>query len=635
MLVIIFRVLISILFMNSVCAACSINIVPNIAQLTVSSLSPGSLVYVQGYAKPGDGGEGFFLITNTNPGVNDGGFNISLNQNNTYAVRQCSEGYVTPEMFGALGDGITDDSQAFINAQLAKKPIRAMGKTYVMKNVTLSSNTTIEGVFNATVFQLNIAKGVQPFDMILRAMGSSPIENVQIRNIYFDGMSRENPIFDAQNHGIAIAGPHQNFTIEDCTLYNLIGDGIWVTYSGADPTTPLVPSQIKISNCFFNENGRQDISLIACEQCSVLGSVGDGVLTLESDSEYSTNRNHTITGNNFSKISLSTQNGFAGNPSNITVTGNHCNQIAEWGGWGDVITGNVVTELLTVFGSYYVEISGNFLNQVIFAPSIGTYIVNPLFTGNQISNSSESLTDAVFIADVTNGTFQGNKIYAPSSNATGFHISNSQNNSGTSLYFLNNDVVAGNYGMLINNVGEIGHSIVVNGGRYQGGGYSILKTSGVATSLGGVYLENFQFSGPLQINYSLQAVLKNLTVLSGSIGLSYNPSATLLTIYDLLIMTGSPLNIFFYGNTNLQGPLIISGLRSGNGNLASIDFYNSTTTAGAQIQISNLEVTQTVPPFLNVAGGLTIEAGSNFRVLGSSSISSELYNGTIWNSVGY
>jgi len=58
--------------------------------------------------------------------------------------------YITPEMFGAAGDGETDDSNAFALAIADGRPIKLMAKTYKANLYINRSNVTIEGVFGVS-----------------------------------------------------------------------------------------------------------------------------------------------------------------------------------------------------------------------------------------------------------------------------------------------------------------------------------------------------------------------------------------------------------------------------------------------------------------------------------------------------
>lgn len=64
-------------------------------------------------------------------------------------------GFVTPEMFGAVGDGVTDDTNAVEEALQSGKPVYAMGKTYrvsrlKLDNVTLVGESREKTIFHST-----------------------------------------------------------------------------------------------------------------------------------------------------------------------------------------------------------------------------------------------------------------------------------------------------------------------------------------------------------------------------------------------------------------------------------------------------------------------------------------------------
>lgn len=61
--------------------------------------------------------------------------------------------YVTPEMFGALGDGVADDTQAFIDAVSTGKKVVANGNYKISAAIILSNNASVCG--NGTVKKVN------------------------------------------------------------------------------------------------------------------------------------------------------------------------------------------------------------------------------------------------------------------------------------------------------------------------------------------------------------------------------------------------------------------------------------------------------------------------------------------------
>ena len=77
-----------------------------------TSLTEGMIVKTLGYNKIADNGGAFYKIYNTKEQNSEHYENLS---NGKYALL-IPNGYITPEMFGAVGDGVTDDSAAINNA---------------------------------------------------------------------------------------------------------------------------------------------------------------------------------------------------------------------------------------------------------------------------------------------------------------------------------------------------------------------------------------------------------------------------------------------------------------------------------------------------------------------------------------
>ncbi len=83
--------------------------------------APGA-IYIAGRATQNDGGEGFYVWNTTATNTDDGGFIIKLAAVVTgrlFRLSALQNGYLTPEMYGAVGDGSTDDATAMNAATVA------------------------------------------------------------------------------------------------------------------------------------------------------------------------------------------------------------------------------------------------------------------------------------------------------------------------------------------------------------------------------------------------------------------------------------------------------------------------------------------------------------------------------------
>lgn len=207
---------------------------------------------------------------------------VQLLWHNAAAIEQV---VATPEMFGAVGDGVTDDSGAFTNMFNSKKQfvVLSPGKTYFLKNpvynvanATVNLNGSTIEVYgglrlsdNCTVMNGTILESVSTW--FSRPTVSVEGSNVIASNINFeskvsgcyyvkirtasDGCRISNCHFDG-NGQINILACGSNLTIEDCRFENCTSG---CTYSNCvklsaddcfDDTTPCARNTY-IKNCYF------------------------------------------------------------------------------------------------------------------------------------------------------------------------------------------------------------------------------------------------------------------------------------------------------------------------------------------------------------------------------------------------
>ena len=102
-----------------------------------TKLKAGNHVQTKGYTTAGDGGHATYIIVDDNTLVEDDGMIHDL-ANGLKAVLLADE-FITPEMFGAKCDGITDDTQALnkaISCALSfNAPVHLKGKIYVTSTI--------------------------------------------------------------------------------------------------------------------------------------------------------------------------------------------------------------------------------------------------------------------------------------------------------------------------------------------------------------------------------------------------------------------------------------------------------------------------------------------------------------------
>ena len=104
-----------------------------------TSLTEGMIVKTLGYNKISDNGGAFYKIYNTKKQNSEHYENLS---NGKYALL-ITNGYITPEMFGAAGDGENDDTQAIINALATNKPLLMAGTYKITSPVTLEDKCNL------------------------------------------------------------------------------------------------------------------------------------------------------------------------------------------------------------------------------------------------------------------------------------------------------------------------------------------------------------------------------------------------------------------------------------------------------------------------------------------------------------
>ena len=116
-----------------------------------TNLKAGMICHTNGFHTSGDGGAAYYTVS-TNGTAN--GMDVLTLQGGLFATLMITEPYVTPEMFGAYGDGVIgnssaghDDASYIQRAVSTKKQVRLSNKTYLCSQpINLSIGTILTGV---------------------------------------------------------------------------------------------------------------------------------------------------------------------------------------------------------------------------------------------------------------------------------------------------------------------------------------------------------------------------------------------------------------------------------------------------------------------------------------------------------
>ncbi len=266
--------------------------------------------------------------------------------------------WVTPEDFGAAGDGTTDDSAAMAAAVATGRPVWLGPRTYIVNGQWTITSPNVKLMGTAGVSTLR--RGTQA--------GNGAWISVQAEGFLADGV-----IFDANraavqtdSWGVLVAAACLQSSFRACAFLNAAGAtlGSGLVFESSDPA----PCQHLVADCEFSENNVHGLWIQACAdvtvmQCRAYNNGQHGLVADFSDPTFVQKvRRVRISGNrcwnnqrgisvgNFNATNLSPPTWGNANPDSISpvVSGNICHDNSIYGiamsGWGCQVEGNVCTD---------------------------------------------------------------------------------------------------------------------------------------------------------------------------------------------------------------------------------------------------------------------------------------------------
>lgn len=163
-----------------------------VPEMLAADIKDGSIVLTLGYHEAGDQGGLFYLVKDFNPSQCALDYFLTLDNNRQIAIPIIVTPYVTPEMFGAYGDGTTDDTQAAQEALKIGKTVLFPSASYRILSLTLTGDQVIRGrqeTTGATVLKCRdgiTLVGKRNVVKYLEIIGDNPRESATGKGITFN-----------------------------------------------------------------------------------------------------------------------------------------------------------------------------------------------------------------------------------------------------------------------------------------------------------------------------------------------------------------------------------------------------------------------------------------------------------------
>lgn len=218
------------------------------------SLQVGDIVNTLGYYSVSDGGEAFYIITDT---VDE--YSYQENVGDLYATLVYGE-IVCPRMFGAKGDGVTDDTIAIQNCINSGNKILFNSGTYLV-DAEISVKAKSNSVIDLNGCTLKAKTNNLEFYQILDVDG---VENVVIKNGKIIG-DRDTHIGNTGEWGYGIRiNASKNVSVSDVYIEKCWGDGIVIRQ---------LSEEVIIDRCFIKLCRRQGITVSDCSDVIITNNI--------------------------------------------------------------------------------------------------------------------------------------------------------------------------------------------------------------------------------------------------------------------------------------------------------------------------------------------------------------------------
>jgi parallel beta-helix repeat protein len=337
-----------------------------------------------------DTGAEYFIQNTTvadyNGGLADGVAVIDLGSSK-YAVVQEINNYFNVKHIGAIGDGVTDDTDAILKALELYNSIFIPKGIYIVQEIEiLTNNKTITGEGIESILKLKVGQN-DSNKSVIRIQGpgiaGEYIENITLRNFAVNGSASDDTFItsERQTEGVNTKLNTKNLTIDNLTIYNVGPDGIDMDDDNLNTT---------ITNNYIYECGKSGMHLYGMknsivnnnqiERCFDVGVDFTGGATFENENTIFSQNNIDSCGTG---VRVTSANGLKIENNTIKrITGT---TVSGYLGWGIF-----VAEL----NIDYIEINNNVLDSIFYdgisgkIDKVSGNTINVCDEGILISNTS-------------------------------------------------------------------------------------------------------------------------------------------------------------------------------------------------------------------------------------------------------
>lgn len=257
-------------------------------------------------------------IVKINRDIDDINDRVDITENDISDIKDRINYYVTPEMFGAAGDGVTDDTEAIQAAIDTGIPVRFVSPSYVIsETITISDNAFLYSMCRSSVSRKQTTDADTQYNIFSITAPAVIYGLVTIGNEYHHNTSGSTIDDGRTNIGIYNT---ENVIISDCVFEKIGSNGIYCSLSS---NIEVIKSEFSKTTSQAGDAYAKAVAFIKCINTKVINcnihDIDDGIGAAGTWNDDTIYINHIWSGNSFTNIG---EHAIYGNMSYENITDN-------------------------------------------------------------------------------------------------------------------------------------------------------------------------------------------------------------------------------------------------------------------------------------------------------------------------